>query len=306
MVAVREENLTTEESMRLQSFDLQLFDIADADLENLHALSLMVGWPHRLKDWQMLRENGYGIVAQDEIGRVFGSAMWFPFADDFVTIGMVITSPRLQAQGHGRWLMDHVLKQTGSRPLRLNSTRAAHRLYLSMGFKAEKTVYQRQGTAVSSAEPEIPHGAVLREITLDDLTELVALDRIAFGTDRAELFARLLQVSTGVALIRDNRIAAFSLCRRFGRGTVIGPVVACDDADAIAVVHPHITAHAGDFLRLDTRQTAGAFPEFLARSGLAVFDTVTSMSLGGTWLTDGRVEITGPLLTYALVSQALG
>jgi GNAT superfamily N-acetyltransferase len=305
MVAAREENLTTEESMRLQSFDLQLFDIADADLEKLHALSLMVGWPHRLKDWQMLRESGYGIVAQDEIGRVFGSAMWFPFADDFATVGMVITSPRLQAHGHGRWLMDHVLEQTGSRPLRLNSTRAAHRLYLSMGFTAEKTVYQRQGTAVSSAEPECPHRAALREITPGDLTELVALDRIAYGSDRAALFARLLQVSKGVALIRDNRIAAFSLCRSFGRGTVIGPVVACDDADAIAVVHPHITAHAGDFLRLDTRQTASAFPEFLARSGLAVFDTVTSMSFGGAWLTDGHTEKPGHPLTYALVSQAL-
>jgi hypothetical protein len=83
-----EKNMTTEGSMRLQSFDLRLFDIADTDLEKLHALSLMVGWPHRLKDWEMLRESGYGIVAQDEIGRVFGSAMWFPFADDFTTVGM--------------------------------------------------------------------------------------------------------------------------------------------------------------------------------------------------------------------------
>lgn len=291
--------------MRLQSFDLQLFDIADTDLEKLHALSLMVGWPHRVKDWQMLRENGYGIVAQDEIGRVFGSAMWFPFADDFVTVGMVITSPRLQAHGHGRWLMDHVLKQTGSRPLRLNSTRAAHRLYLSMGFTAEKTVYQRQGTAVRAGEPEIPHGAVLREITMSDLTELVALDYLAYGADRAALFARLLQVSTGVALIRDNRIAAFSLCRSFGRGTVIGPAVASDDADAIVVIHPHVAAHEGDFLRLDTRQRAGTFPEFLTRSGLPVFDTVTSMSLGGTWFADGQAAKPGHPLTYALVSQAL-
>ncbi|MGO4569118.1 GNAT family N-acetyltransferase [Rhizobium sp. 2YAF20] len=300
-----EKNMTTEGSMRLQSFDLRLFDIADTDLEKLHALSLTVGWPHRLKDWEMLRESGYGIVAQDEIGRVFGSAMWFPFADDFTTVGMVITSPRLQAHGHGRWLMEHVLKQTGSRPLRLNSTRAAYRLYLSMGFTAEKTVYQHQGTAVPLVEPEVPHGAVLREISVGDLSELVALDRIAYGTDRQALFARLLQVSTGVALIRDKRIAAFSLCRSFGRGTVIGPVVASDDADAIAVIHPHVVAHAGDFLRLDTRQKVGPFAQFLTRSGMPVFDTVTSMSLGGTWFTDGEVQKPGYPLTYALVSQAL-
>lgn len=291
--------------MRLQSFDLQLCDIADTDPEKLHALSLTVGWPHRLKDWLMLRDNGYGVAAQDEIGRVVGSAMWFPFADDFATVGMVITSPRLQAHGHGRWLMDHVLKQTGTRPLRLNSTRAARRLYLSMGFTAEKTVYQCQGIAVLSAEPPIPQGMELREISLGDLTELVALDRVAYGADRTALFTRLLPVSRGVALIRESRIVAFSLRRSFGRGTVIGPVVAGDDADAIVVTCPHIRAHAGEFLRIDTRQAAGDFPEFLTRSGLPVFDTVTSMSLGGAWLSDDSARGPGQPLIYGLVSQAL-
>jgi hypothetical protein len=82
-------------------------------------------------------------------------------------------------------------------------------------------------------------------------------------------------------------------------------VVASDDADAIAVIHPHVVAHTGDFLRLDTRQKVGTFAQFLTRSGMPVFDTVTSMSLGGTWFTGGQAEKPGHPLTYALVSQAL-
>lgn len=297
--------MTTEETMRLQSFDLQLYDIAETDPEKLHALSLTVGWPHRLNDWVMLTDNGYGVVAQDEIGRAIGSAMWFPFSDDFVTVGMVITSPRLQAHGHGRWLMEHVLKQTGERPLRLNSTRAARRLYLSMGFTAEKTVHQCQGTAVASTPPAMLHAATLRDITPLDLAELVALDKAAYGADRGTMLVRLLPVSKGVALVRGDRIVAFALCRSFGRGTVIGPVVAGNDADAIAVTYPHVEAHAGTFLRIDTRQATGDFAEFLTRSGLPVFDTVTSMSLGGPWLLGEGPEGNDKPFTYGLVSQAL-
>lgn len=304
-VRATEGELTTEETMRLESFDLQLCDIAGTDPEKLHALSLAVGWPHRVKDWLMLREIGSGVVAQDEIGRAIGSAMWFPLSDDFVTVGMVITSPRLQAHGHGRWLMDHVLRQTGSRPLRLNATRAARRLYLSMGFTAEKTVYQCQGTAVLSGEPPLPEQAILRAVTLDDLAEIAALDRAAYGTDRAALLGRLLHASKGVALIRGGRIAAFSLARNFGRGTVIGPVVAVDDDDAIAVTAPHVKTHAGAFLRIDTRQAMGDFAEFLTQSGMPVFDTVTSMSLGGRWLLDRPGDEPRPTI-YGLVSQALG
>ena len=101
-------------SVRLKSFELFARDINDVDVELLHALSISVRWPHRPKDWDFLRRAGHGIVAVDGIGRVFGSAMWFPQGDDFATIGLVITTPRTQAQGGGRWLMDQVFEQRGT------------------------------------------------------------------------------------------------------------------------------------------------------------------------------------------------
>jgi GNAT superfamily N-acetyltransferase len=298
----KEETVTIEASMQLENFELTLVDITDVDVEKLHTLSISVGWPHRMEDWLMLRENGHGIAAQDEIGRIVGSAMWFPFGEDFATIGMVITSPRLQAHGTGRWLMDHVLNRSERPHQRLNATRAARRLYLSMGFTAEKTVYQHQGTAVALDTPDMPSDSVLREIRDGDLAEICSLDRQASGTERAVLLARLLQVSRGAALIRNDRIVAFSLCRRFGRGSVVGPVVAESDADAILVTHPHIATLAGQFARTDTRQSTGPFAEFLVRSGLALFDTVTSMSRGGAWLNDDPSD--RPVV-YSLVSQTL-
>jgi GNAT superfamily N-acetyltransferase len=297
---------TREESILLDSFELKIRDITSVELDRLHALSIGVSWPHRAEDWQMLRETGRGIAALDEIERVLGSAMWFPYTEDFASVGMVITSPRLQAQGAARWLMDRVLAETGDRPLGLNATRAAHQLYRSMGFIAEATVYQCQSVANPPPSAPLPAGASLHGVEKGDLPALAALDRDAYGADRTTLLGHLLAKSSGVALSRRGRIAAFALCRRFGRGHVVGPVVAGNDADAIAVTRPHVADHAGRFLRLDTRQNGGAFFQFLTRSGLSVFDTVTTMSLRQRWtMHEPTAEGTRPT-TYALVSQALG
>lgn len=293
-------------TIQLEAFELTLEDIASADIEKLHALSVGVGWPHRPKDWQMLLENGNGVVAVDSIGRLAGSAMWFDFGPTFSTIGMVITPPRLQARGAGSWMMLHVMQQAGKRQFGLNATRAAKRLYQSMGFEIEKTVFQCQGEATPVANAPLTDGAALRALTPGDVEAILALDATAFGASRNVLFKSLLPVSKGVVLVRGQRIEAFSLCRRFGRGALIGPVVAINEADAIAVTHPHVLEHAGQFLRLDTREERCAFPEYLANSGLAVFDTVTTMSLGGRWMQgDEDLKNLKPK-TWALASQAFG
>ncbi|AWB07085.1 GNAT family N-acetyltransferase (plasmid) [Azospirillum humicireducens] len=290
-------------SLMVDAFDVRVADVADIDLERLQALSISVGWPHRAEDWQFAREVGHGFVALDEIDRVLGSAMWFPHGDEFATIGMVITSPRLQSLGVGEWLMKRVLSATAGRTYRLNATRAALALYRSLGFIGHRTVFQCQGQARRGDRP--PSAEPVRRLEAADLAAVTALDERAFGTSRAGLIARLFEQSVGYGLERDGALVAFALCRPFGRGHVVGPVVAGLDEDAVAVVHPHVDEHDGRFLRLDTHLDEGIFPLFLARSGLRVFDTVLSMSLGAP-LTDPATRSPDHPVTYALASHALG
>ncbi|WP_306909361.1 GNAT family N-acetyltransferase [Rhizobium mesoamericanum] len=292
------------EKLQIDAFAMAIGDAADADLEQLYALSISVGWPHRAEDWQFLREVGKGVVATDEIGRIMSSAMWFSQSAELATIGMVITSPRLQTQGTGLWLMEYALKDLAGVNLRLNATRAAQRLYLSLGFKPEKTVYQCQGI-VTNPPAERPVSGELRPMTDADLAAAVTLDAAAFGVARTRLMGKLFQHSRGYGLFRDGHLVAFALCRRFGRGHVVGPIVASNDEDAMAVVAPHIRNHEGQFLRLDTHFEAGEFALLVVRSGLSVFDTVLTMSLGKSLADFASGEADGPV-TYSLVSQTLG
>ncbi|RWD47980.1 GNAT family N-acetyltransferase [Mesorhizobium sp.] len=288
-------------SVRLKSFELVARDINDVDVELLHALSISVRWPHRPKDWDLLRRAGHGIVAVDGIGRVFGSAMWFPHGDNFATIGLVITTPRAQAQGGGRWLMEQVLEQCGERNLALNATHPAYPLYISLGFTSEAIDYMRQGQVVPQTLPPMPAlDGELSDLPSDRLGDITALDARAFGTNRARLLALLSDDASIATLSRGGEVVGYSMCREFGRGHVIGPIVARSDQDAVHLTAVHLKKLAGRFARVDTRERDGVFAEFLQQSSLGVAETVTTMSKGRRFL---NRESNGPWV-YGLASHA--
>ncbi|MER8373156.1 GNAT family N-acetyltransferase [Mesorhizobium sp. M1406] len=298
-------DLKPSESLKIDTFSMRIDDIEGVDLDRLHALSLSVGWPHRAEDWQFLRQSGEGFVALDEIGRVLGSAMWFAHGTDFATVGMVITSPRLQTLGAGQWLMKRVFDRVAGRDLRLNATRAARRLYLSLDFQPEKTVYQCQGIARLETTGSPGDIRDVRTLGAGDIPAAIALDAAGFGVRRAALIERLFTHSAGYGLFKDDKLNAFALCRPFGRGHVVGPVVAESDAEAVAVVQPHVADHSGSFLRIDTHMDNGEFAAFLSHSGMPVFDTVLTMSMGKRFA-DFFVGGAATPMTYALASQTLG
>ena len=293
------------ETLHVDAFQVRFTDIKDVDLAQLHALSIAVGWPHRAEDWQYLRDIGYGFVALDEIGRVLASTMWFPHGEHFATVGMLITSPRLQTNGTAKWLMQRVLAECPGRIYRLNATRAARRLYGSLGFVQQQTVFQCQGEAVMPPEWGEPiSGLLLRRLERDDLDAVVALDAPAFAVPRPLHLVQLFESSVCYGLYEGERLRAYSMSRRFGRGQVVGPIVAFYEKDAITVARPHMKAHAGSFLRVDTHLETGIFASFIQQCGLSVFDTVTTMTLGE----NANYGVSGDErpAVFALASQSLG
>lgn len=297
--------LKVPETLHVDAFQVRLADVADVDLEALHALSIAVGWPHRAEDWRYMRELGSGFVALDEIGRVMASAMWFPHGERFATMGMLITSPRLQTNGTAKWLMQRVMAEAQDRSFRLNATRAARRLYRSLGFIERQTVLQCQGEARISALTEtLGSGEVLRELQPGDMDALIALDAPAFAAQRPVHLARLFETSVCHGLFRDEKLCAYSMSRRFGRGHVLGPIIASREEDAITVARPQVALHKGGFLRVDTHCETGPFMNFIQQSGLSIFDTVTTMTLGAD--ADYGAPGEGRPVVFALASQSMG
>jgi len=301
--------LETIARLHIDTFELTLRDIKEVDPKLLHALSVSVGWPHRDSDWQMLLKLGQGLAAVDEIGRVVGTVMWLRYGADFAMICMLITLPRLQEQGAGRWLMEKAQELNMRAGFGLNATREAKRLYRSLGYSYEQKILRCQGEATldalapGTAKPSSKVEGLVRPADVSDHDSLLRLDHAATGHDRSLAYRALLPVSRGQVLVRNDEIVAFALCRPFGRGHVIGPVVAANEDDAIAVSYPHVEAHAGSFLRADTPASDTVFTNFLVGSGMQIHDSVTSMGLGRAPFSPRSSA--GPR-RIALASQAIG
>uniref|UniRef100_A0A9E7ZSG2 GNAT family N-acetyltransferase n=1 Tax=Bosea sp. NBC_00436 TaxID=2969620 RepID=A0A9E7ZSG2_9HYPH len=301
--------LETIARLHIDTFELTLCDIKQVDPKLLHALSVSVGWPHRDSDWRMLLELGQGLAAVDEIGRVVGTVMWLRYDADFAMICMLITLPRLQEQGAGRWLMEKAHELNKGAVFGLNATREAKRLYRSLGYGYEQKILRCQGEARLEAlasgmtPPSARAGSLVRPLAASDHDYLLRLDRVATGHDRSIAFRALLPASRGQVLVRNDEIVAFALCRPFGRGHVIGPIIASSEDDAIAVSLPHVEAHAGSFLRADTPASNTVFTNFLVGSGMQIHDSATSMGLGRPPFRP--LTPAGPR-RIALASQAVG
>jgi hypothetical protein len=94
-------------------------------------------------------------------------------------------------------------------------------------------------------------------------------------------------------------VLGFALFRRFGRGHVIGPVVAPDAGRATALVGHWVAMHPGTFLRIDVPGSSG-LGDWLDSIGLRKVDTVVTMVKGTPPARDDGVR------SFAIVSQALG
>lgn len=285
-------------------YELRAGEMTHADVPQLHELSVSVVWPHRPEDWELAIRHGRGYVARDEIERLVGSGMWFPLGKTHAAIGMVITSPRLQDHGTGRWLMNLIMEEIGDRGLVLNATRPAYRLYISLGFMPLAPVFQHNGEVKSTPDPHqlpaLPEAGI-RPVEDADLRAVMALDRAAFGLERDSIMFEVLAQSHGTVLERSGAVRGFALCRRFGRGHVIGPVVAANEAEVLHLIAPIVAGHRGQFLRMDTRAPEGLLRRFLVAHGLVHHDTVTRMALGRA-----LPAPEGEARTFGLLNQAFG
>lgn len=288
------------DSFRIKAYEARVEPIDPSDRGRLHELTVSVFWPHRDKDLDLLMRLGQGYIALDEIGRPLGSAMHFPMSDDFATLGMMVTPPRLQAQGGGRFLLQRILEDCGDRDIRLNATRSGYRLYQSVGFQHVKTVFQHQGPLGQVPAVDALPGVELAPITPDDHAAVHDMDRIAFAAERRAVIDALLSVATGVIASRAGTPCGAALMWRFGKGYVIGPIMAESEALAVQMIAHLLRQVPGQFVRVDTPCDGPLLTGFLTAAGLPRFDTVTEMRIGG----HARPE--EGLVTYGLAAHSLG
>lgn len=267
--------------------------VAD-DLPQAAALCSALSWPHRLEDLRLAFDLGHGLTFKQD-DKLVGTAMGWNHGDTFATVGMIIIDAAFQGRGLGSRIFDALLAEMPSRSVILNATREGLELYRRRGFREFDQTCQHQGIASGPAES---NGVYPADWT--DLPAVLALDAAATGMERRNLISHLVEAGDLRALRGDDgKPRGYAICREFGRGHVIGPVIAETIGDAQALIADALSRLQGRFVRIDTSATSDLGP-WLEAQGLKQVDTVEAMARGTL------PQPSGPSRVFALSSQSLG
>ncbi len=246
----------------------------------------------------MVLNLGQGACAWSD-GRLVGTAMWWVYGDVQARLGMVIVDPAIQRSGIGRALMDKAMAQISARSVVLNATKAGEPLYRRIGFVPDGMIAQHQGIAASGPLVHLPERFRIRPMGRSDADMLVTLDAAAFGTRREAVIGRLIDEGDAVILVQGEEPVGFAFQRRFGRGHVIGPVIARSGDEARALIAYWVAVRAGGFLRIDVPED-GDLPPWLENLGLPRAGGALTMIRGLPLRAVATPRI------HALATQALG
>ncbi|NNE23613.1 MAG: GNAT family N-acetyltransferase [Rhizobiales bacterium] len=230
-----------------------IFPFAPRDIEEAHRLSANIGWPHTIDDWQFAASVGQGYVARDN-GQLVGTCLTWPLDHNVATLGLLIVAPHAGGRGLGRTLLRAAIEDHPTQTIVLHATDIAVPLYISEGFVQDGWVRQVQGIVSQPDVDEEPgdRGWLLRTVeSQTDLSTIFTLDRQATGIDRGRILNAVLKSSDGTILCQGDQTVGFALFRPFGRGFVIGPVVAASEQGARFMLSRLLNALFGKFVRLD-------------------------------------------------------
>jgi len=277
--------------------DIQMEALSSADLEDAHGLSLALNWPYRIEDWAFAFSLGAGVALRHD-GRLIGTGLHWNYGPDFATVGMIIVDGAYRGQRLGSRIVDGLLEGVGDRSVILNATLDGLELYRRRGFKGFDVTCQHQGIAKPATAVDLDRA--IEPATNADWPAMMELDQGAAGMPRGDMLKALAKVGKASVLRDDDGgVRGYAVCREFGHGHVIGPVIAQDADEAAALIAHAMADLSGRFVRVNTSARSG-LGEWLEARGLEQVGTEEAMVRGTL------PNITSKARIFALCSNSLG
>lgn len=244
----------------------------DRDVAALVEVAASVGWPATAETWRWMLGLGcaFGV---EQAGGLDGAALLFPYEAAFGMLAMMMVRPAAQRHGLGKALLDRAIGElpAGAR-LALYASDAGERLYRPNGFEDAGASTRFEGTLAAATAL----AAGVRLATTEDVPAIVALDARAQGAARQKLLASLFDRADSVLLReRDGAVVAFGYSVLEDGARRLGPIVAAEDDDAVAIVSA--LGGGGEPVRMDLEPGEQALHAWATRAGLSV--TVVSPRL---------------------------
>lgn len=282
---------------------LEIAPIAPDQGEAVWPLSVEAGWNQNVADWRFMLEAGRGFGCRSANGGWEASSLVLPLGSWLSWISMVLVTRARRRAGLGTALLKRCIEEVRAADgvAGLDATEQGRLLYLTLGFHDLYGISRwHLDKAADTVAP--PSGISLRPCVSTDLEGLSLYDQARSAMERPAVLTHLAGRQHRLAWVAEDaagRCVGFALGREGRAASSIGPVVADDEAIALALVARAAGAAAGPFI-LDVPEVHGDIRRWLQRQGAVSPRAYMRMTLG-----EAR-GLADPRRLFALAGPELG
>ena len=271
--------------------------LGPVDIGAALALSDAAGWNQTADDWAVFIGRGHTIGRRSADGELVATAAALPYGGGQGWISMVLVADAWRHRGLASRLLDEAvahLREGGRTPV-LDATPAGAAVYRQKGFVAGFEADRWEGPSI--AMPRDGGAAAAHAAGPADLDVIAALDRASTGLDRRFLIESFLSRPASKAW-RSADGSGFVIARAGRRAMQVGPLVAADDAQAIALLEVALASGAANGrVFLDLARPRREVAAWLEGQGFVRQRPFVRMALGAAEppaLGDGAFVLAGP------------
>ncbi|MEO5843225.1 MAG: GNAT family N-acetyltransferase [Caldimonas sp.] len=262
--------------------------LAACDVAGGLALSDAAGWNQSADDWSIFIGAGAAFGLRDERAALVATAAALPYDSGTGWVSMVLVDAAHRHRGIASQLVDACvvsLRECGRTPV-LDATPAGAAVYAKIGF-VEGFAFERWKGEGAAAHAGAADAVVVAAAA--HVETMIALDRTAGGVDRGLLWRAFLDRPSTSAWL-TARSDGFALRRAGRRATQVGPIVAANDDDALALLAAALAGAAGGIL-IDVPVHRTALTADLARRGYTRQRSFVRMALGDVRAAAARADV---------------
>jgi GNAT superfamily N-acetyltransferase len=285
----------------------EAIDVISIDADQCEAvwpLSVEAGWNQNVADWRFMLGAGRGFGCTGPDGKWQASSLILPLGQKLAWISMVLVTRERRRGGLGTELLKRCIDEVRSAGAvaGLDATEQGRPIYLPLGFHDLYRISRWHLDRMKDATVRPPAGIKLRPVGPADLPKLALYDRPLTGMERPAILAHLALRQPGRAWIAQDaggKIAGFVLGREGRVATSLGPVVADNEAIALALIAKAAASAPGPFI-IDVPEAHRAVHAWLEDQGATTQRGYMRMTLGDDKGLDDPVHL------FALAGPELG
>ncbi len=198
------------------------------------------------------------------------------YGETFGFIGLYITHPKFRGQGFGLKVWNAAMTHLAGRTIGLDGVPAQQSNYMRMGFR--KAYDSRRWSGKCTWHAPATNGRVS---ILPDFSEIGPFDRDFFPTARPAFLRKWIAPPRYAFIARgDKGVRGYVVIRACIEGFKIGPLFACDEETALALLRSCGTVSNGAVVHIDVPETQTSFAFQLEKLGFQPGFETARMYLG--------------------------